>query len=421
MIANGWTPQQPGSTSGSQPQLWFGGARTTIPWSEAAALSGCCAYLLLFALPIGWDLPLAMLAVVALFSDTNTHWDVHGPGKYITAGLVLLIGATLASTMMSSNLRQSALGSAPMLPAILLYWIVRYRLRASHARALLLSLLALAAIVSLSIMVAWYVGTSQRPHVWIHALSRIVSVPNDTLILAVLSPVAVAILFSETNKVLRAAAILTLLLAVIAIVLARSRLAIITLFVAQFVTLVAARRFPLRWLLATAVAACAADAISGLGLLHKFTDTTSESRIALWWAATAMFLDAPVLGQGPNMFGGLRMAFVTTFQETNRFGIEPGFVAWPHNVYLELLAERGIFAFAGFCTALLVALNAAWVLCRNASGDVRTTAIGSFGALATITFAGIAELSLLHLWVPVIAFTFFGLVAMLDSSGRSLP
>src|SRR5437870_1250809 len=107
-------------------------------WSEAAALSGCCAYLFLFGLPLGWDIPLVILAIAALLSDTETDWDVCGPGKHITVGVMLLVAATLVSTTASSDTRQSALGSAPMLPATLLFWIVRYRLRTSHARALLL-------------------------------------------------------------------------------------------------------------------------------------------------------------------------------------------------------------------------------------------------------------------------------------------
>lgn len=125
-------------------------------------------------------------------------------------------------------------------------------------------------------------------------------------------------------------------------------------------------------------------------------------------------------GTGPNTFGALRLAFMASYPETKWFGVLQDHVPWPHNVYLELLAERGVLAFAGLCIALLAALKAARSLCRNASGDVRTAAACSFGALASIAFAGIAELSMLHLWVPLITFTFLGLVAMLASSRGSL-
>jgi O-antigen ligase len=343
-----------------------------------------------------------------------------GPGRYIGAALMLLTVATLVSMSMSFDVRQSALGSAPMLPACLLFCIVRYRLSPGHAHILLLSLMALAALTSVSIVVAWSSGTSANPHLWIRGASRIIAVPNDTLILAILSPVATAIFFHHRRTLWRVGALLTLLLGVIAIVLVQSRLAIVVMVVAQLVTLVTLRRFNARWLLAIAAAAVVADAITGFGLLNKFLDAREESRIALWWAAGAMFLDAPILGHGPNTFGELRLAFLASYPEKKWFGIDQGYVAWPHNLYLELLAERGVFALAGFCAALLVALKASRRLYRNAAGDARMIAICSFGALLSIAFAGIAELSMLHLWVPVITFTFLALVAMIDSAQREL-
>ena len=397
-----------------------GTARASMRWGEAAALSGCCAYLLLFSLPLAWDVALVTLALAAVVSGTDGGWDSRGPGTYVTAGVMLLVAATIVSTTGASNVRQSALGSAPMLPATLLFWMVRYRLSASCTRALLLSLVALAALISACIMFVWCIDASHNPHLWIHGISRIVTVPNDTLVLAVLSPVSLAVFFCDRNPTWRAGAMLTLLLCTIAIVLAQSRMAILTMVGAQLVTLAVLRRFNVRWLLAMAVAAFAADAICGFSLLHKFADARSESRIALWWAAGAMFLDAPVLGQGPNSFGALRLAFLASYPETKWFGIEQGYVPWPHNLYLELLAERGAFALAGFGGALVVALNAARVLCRDDSRDVRTAAACSFGVLASIAFAGMAELSMLHLWVPVITLTFLGLVAMLANSRRNL-
>jgi hypothetical protein len=167
--------------------LLLPGAQASIAWAEAAALSGCCAYLLLFALPIAWDIPLVVLALAALLSSADTDWDMRGPGRYITAGVMLLVAATIVSTAASTKLGQSALGSAPMLPATLLFWIVRYRLSASHVRVLLLTLVALAALLSVWTIVAFCAGRSDNPHEWIRGISRIVTVPNDMLILAVLS------------------------------------------------------------------------------------------------------------------------------------------------------------------------------------------------------------------------------------------
>jgi O-antigen ligase len=394
---------------------------TSMPGADAAALAGCCAYLFLFALPLGWDAPLVVLSLAALIPGAAIERGLRGPGKHIAAGVLLLVAATLVSVAASPDLRQSALGSTPMLPATLLFWILCYRLPVSHARALLLSLMGLAALVAAWTILAWRVDDSHSPHVWIRGVARIVSVPNDTLILAVLSPVSLAIVCSERSASWRAAGVATLLLGVVAIVLARSRLGIATMVVAFLATLLALGRFRLRWLLALAATAFAADAMSGFALLHKFVDTRSAPRIALWWAAGSMFLDAPLSGQGPNTFGALRPEFVASFPGTAWLGVEQGYVPWPHELYLELLAERGVFALAGFCIALLAALKGARAMCRDASVDVRMAAQCSFGALVSIAFAGLAELSMLHLWVPVITFTFLGLVAMLANSRRSLP
>jgi O-antigen ligase len=246
---------------------------------------------------------------------------------------------------------------------------------------------------------------------------RIVTVPNDTLVLALLSPVCLAIFAADGSRWHRAIALATLLLSAAAIVVAQSRLGILTMIIAQMVSGAAMRQVRPWWALAmmgAAVAALAADASSGFALLHKLLGAQSESRIGLWWAAAAMFLDAPMLGHGPGTFGALRLPFVASFPATHAFGVEARYVPWPHNVFLELLAERGALAFAGFSLALAGAVNAALIARHSQSAEIRMAAAALLGALAALVFGGLTELSMLHLWVPVVGLTLFGLAAMLE-------
>ena len=82
---------------------------------------------------------------------------------------------------------------------------------------------------------------------------------------------------------------------------------------------------------------------------------------------------------------------------------------WAHNLFLELLAERGVFGLAAFLllmTNLLLALRR--MLGSVAHGDPLLEA--TYLSTGLVAVAGVFELSLLRLWLVVIFFVLVGIV-----------
>jgi O-antigen ligase len=93
-----------------------------------------------------------------------------------------------------------------------------------------------------------------------------------------------------------------------------------------------------------------------------------------------MFREAPLVGRGAS-------AFAAEYPErVARLALPPGYrpddepVAWPHDLYLEVLAERGLLGLAGFA-ALPVAAGLALRRARRRTRD-RAVAAGTEACLA---------------------------------------
>ena len=114
-----------------------------------------------------------------------------------------------------------------------------------------------------------------------------------------------------------------------------------------------------------------------------------------------MFLQAPVLGHGPHTF------FYTGPDATG--------MGWPHNLYLELLAEQGIIGFAALVFLLVIGVSAAWHLHQATRSDVRIFGAGALAGLVSFCFAAFLELSLLRQWVVITLFVLLGATAQLAS------
>jgi O-antigen ligase len=71
-----------------------------------------------------------------------------------------------------------------------------------------------------------------------------------------------------------------------------------------------------------------------------------DPRFALWSAAVALFVEAPILGHGARTYGILYQARLHDLDLPSWVFAEQRFVPWPHNLYLELLTEQGLVRFA---------------------------------------------------------------------------
>jgi O-antigen ligase len=89
-------------------------------------------------------------------------------------------------------------------------------------------------------------------------------------------------------------------------------------------------------------------------------------------------------------------------------------VPWPHNLYLEVLAEQGIFGFLAFLFLLIRGLFAALKIRSIAFHEVRILGYGVLASLLGFCFASLIELTFLRQWVTLVLFTILGVIAHLS-------
>jgi O-antigen ligase len=124
---------------------------------------------------------------------------------------------------------------------------------------------------------------------------------------------------------------------------------------------------------------------------------TINGRTPLWSAAWTLFLSAPVVGHGPHTFG--------VFSK----------IPYVHNLYLEVLAERGGLGLVALGILLAYGLAVAWMLQRVASGDVVLFGAGALAGLVGFCSAAVVELSFIRQWVVIILFVLLGTIAHLGA------
>ena len=333
----------------------------------------------------------AVCAAIALTSADDAR-----PNRRSNALVVSIVGFCAVSGMsllLSADPARSLASSASLLPAILLFLIVGYDFSSpAQVRALFAALSAVALGLAVALVTIGFAHPAESPTAWVARLeSPIIVVPN--------------------GAALGAAAALVALLACL---LLQSRTALLTGLVSLFAL---AALWRSRFLLLAAAAAPVVGWIVDRLLLDarlaaKF-GSFLDTRLALWLSAWRMFLDAPLAGHGPNTFGLLYLPYLNALDIRGRLPVDDRVIPWPHNLYLEMLAERGV---PGLVALLVVVVVAGWVLWRLRSArcrDTRLIATATLASLAGLCFAGLIELTLLRLWVVVLLFVLCGVTNFL--------
>ena len=282
-----------------------------------------------------------------------------------STGLLILVGSLVAfilsaalSTWASGYPLQSMIRGAwtPLILAIvLLYGLYAAHLRAWVRPALTVLLVLLCAGSLWQAHTGWHLegGRLWRAHGFLPH-------PNDTALAAIMAP-----LLAPWTWPFAAGLIL----------LSGSRTALVGLAVAL---LMLTRSWRLR--------ACvlAGAGISLVAFVHASFVISATSRMGAWVVAWRMFREHPLLGMGPQTFVDHYLAWLPS---TLPFGIAPDvdFIPWAHNLYLEVLAERGLLGFA----VMAVGLTLAW---WYATRPVRA-------AMAAILVMGLLDLTFLKPWV----------------------
>jgi putative inorganic carbon (hco3(-)) transporter len=117
--------------------------------------------------------------------------------------------------------------------------------------------------------------------------------------------------------------------------------------------------------------------VEGESRFQQVDEFTSISRLALWNAAGAMFVQHPVLGVGYGNYRSLYSDYIP--------GAAPNELD-AHNMYLQMLSETGVIGFLAFSVLLVGLAIAAIKAARNPDPLYRLAGIAMGGALvATLT------------------------------------
>ncbi|MEZ4771369.1 MAG: O-antigen ligase family protein [Caldilineales bacterium] len=245
---------------------------------------------------------------------------------------------------------------------------------------------------------------------------------------------ALAMAIWGRERPLRLVAVITSILAGLALLLTQSRGA--WMGVAAALVVIPTLRYRRWWLVVILVAAaCVAGLVLfGPALLNSLMassggeDTainTLPGRLEIWVRAIYLIRDSGLTGAGPGLFEPVVMALYPPFFT----GIEGGFIH-AHNTYLQAAVDFGI---AGLVAqiALMVGLGAGLVAATRRIPDseansgrlltLHSMAVGLFGSLIVMAVHGLVEASLAAPRGYVLAFVLFGAAAALSNYLLHLP
>ena len=376
---------------------------------------GACAYIAGFCLPFRSDVPLIVLAVFSFLTVLGSDPATRPPGSPLRIPVMLFVLATALTIVASHDAYRSLRLSAPLAPALLLFWIIEGHFRGTqHIRLLYATCSGVALGLALLLLVtASRVGWSSVHGRVAEAGSPILIEANDAALLAVIAPMSLALLCDLPRSAMGIGAAMSILFSLVAAVAVQSRttmLALIVSLACAAILMRIRRRVVVGAGLAILGVAVFADWLLGFSLLHKLA-SGDGGRLSLWLTAWTMFLDAPLLGHGPHAFALLSPSFVADLGLDSHLAVIP----WIHNLYLEVLAERGLVGFVTFCGLLAASFWVASKVQGSARRDVRILNAAALAALLSFSVAASVELTFLRKWVVIILFVLFGVIGHLSS------
>jgi O-antigen ligase len=324
---------------------------------------------------------------------------------------------------MSTDVRRSLQLSAPLLPGVLLFFIVaEYFPRSEALYWLYLTCALLGLVLSLHLLRTIAKVGVGNPGIWIAAAHvPILLTPNDVTFLAVLSPLSLSLFALKTRSWMGGVALASFFLSALTICLLQSRVALCTLLIAVVaVTALGYVRGGLAFTVASVVLFVFIDWFHGFPIVEKFT-AMREARVALWLSAWSMFLDAPLLGHGPHTYLLKYRTYTTQWRLPEWFPTEDRLVPWPHNLYLEVLAEQGIVGLIALLFLFTCGFSTIRSIQRAPPGEARLFGAGALAGLSGFCVAALLELSFLRHWVVIVLFLLLGIIArilpLLESEG----
>jgi len=387
-------------------------------WASAFGPIAACAYIAGFGIQFKWDVPLIALALFGGLATIVSFQNRSIASSPVILPVLVFMVVTGLSILASEDVGRSMRLSAPLLPAGLLFFIIAERFEGTYGiRVLYLTLSALGLVLSCVLLwVAWGNG-GLDPEAWVlNVGSPLLVVKNDVTFLAVVAPLSFVMLYREPRGVVGGLALLSIVLSVCAVCVFQSRVATLTMLASIVFTAALIRgRVALLSGLAILILLAVIDGLTDYSLTTKFIHQWEGSgRIPLWLSAWTMFLDAPIFGHGPHTFVLFYRAYLEGLNLPPWLYVDPRITPWAHNLYLEVLAERGIVGIAALGYLLISGVSAGWSTRHARVAEVRILGAGALGGFVAICFAGVIELSLLRQWVVIMIFILLGVLAQLS-------
>jgi O-antigen ligase len=389
------------------------------------AVYGILAGILMQAFPLSPQVVAATVggsAGLLLLVDKEVRPAVRGASTALYLFGAGFLAASVASVLGSEAAARGLRVSISLLPQLLVFQAVATRFCREDIDRLVVALIVLSTTIACVLLLTALAHPRQDPSKWMEiAALPFFSVPNDLLITVVLAPFPFVTLLSARGAVAKVLAGISLLACLAAMIVYQSRTGVALFAVMCFGVVVAEAK--IRWQsalwLSTGVVGLFVliDAVTGFALLHKFAQLNSLStRIPLWIAACKMFLTAPWFGHGPGTFSLLYEGYQSSIHFPGWVRVIPQLHApWAHSLYLEVLAERGLFALLCLLGVIYAAgrmLKAAWARSKDSLW------IGLTASLTLIVLGGLSEFSVLRYWFSQLLLVVLGMVVALNQSGE---
>jgi O-antigen ligase len=149
-----------------------------------------------------------------------------------------------------------------------------------------------------------------------------------------------------------------------------------------------------------------------------------------------MFKDRPLLGHGAQSFLASYQTYLPQLESARASTLSwlpPSFakdvsdyaevfranyVPWPHNLYLEVLAEQGI---VGFASLALLIFRGFYIVTTSRTSCIPGNSffVASYSAFAALLAAACFDLTLLRRWVPFVFLLVLGAISVHRNSRQA--
>jgi O-antigen ligase len=366
-------------------------------------------YFFSLGMPFASNFPLVLLGLAgfacSLYSNNS---DVLN--KCLLIPLIAFVVATSLSIIFAIDVNRAVLTSLSWIPGFIIIYLTAMTFNRHALRRYLLCSAILMILISSFVCIEFLKQPIASPAVWMEQAGLPhLSVPNDCLLLAITAPCSCALFSISASNIDKVLGVLALFSIAITILLVRSNSALLVYMfsISMFLSDKYSKRVFFVFIGVLVLSIFAALNSSG-GVFREFLNySTWTSRIPLWVAAWSMFLDAPFLGHGPGSFSVFYESYLKGVDFVDWVVIERRHVPWAHNLYLELLAERGILGASAFIIFVLSPIDM-WQYSKNEYHDREYLIFRKtiYTCIFSLFFAGLFEISILRHWV-VIAFCYF--------------